>query len=388
MLSFEKFSGINNVLPQSRMDDSALVSALDVDIGLTGEISRRGGYSQTSLMCHKNLHQSPLYLLATVESDLTAIYPNGDRLVVSESLGMDRVWYCDLPDGRTTFSNGLIHGITDGLTSKPWSVPVPESTGALSPSVGSLHAGQYAYYLTYVRADGLEGAAAFAAPVQVDSGGVYITGLPVMDGYTINVYLSGHNGEGAYFAGTTATGEFLFGGKNETLVLPCRTLGYSPAPIGTVTAFWRGRVLVAQGSTLWASLPHAPHLFDLRRDFKQMVGAITLIQPVDDGVYVGTDKDLYFLAGTQWDQLVLSAKNLGPVALGSGVTASGSDIKLGQGMGSDTAMLCIADGYVVAGFSSGQAYAMTNNVYRTTATEFCATFREVDGITQYMAVPQ
>lgn len=370
------------------MTGSELVAALDVDLGLTGEISRRAGFASTSPLCHKNLHQAAGYMLATVESDLTAIHPNGDRHIVAESLGMERVWYCDLPDGRTAFSNGLIHGITDGLTGKPWAIPTPESVGALAQAAGSLHPGRYAYHLTYVRADGLEGPAASAVPVQVDSGGVYIAGMPVLDGHTINVYLSGHDGAGAYLAGSTANGEFLFGGKNDTLVLPCRTVGLSPAPVGTLAAFWRGRVLVAQGSTLWATMPHAPHLLDMRRDFKQMGARITLIQPVDDGVYVGTDAGLSFLGGEQWDQLTYQATGLGAVVLGSGATVPGNRIKLGDGVGSGTAMMCIAGGHIVAGFNGGQAYAMTEGAYKTDVAEVAATFREVGDIPQYVAIPQ
>ena len=116
MLTFESFTGINNVLPGHRRSSGELASALNVDIGLTGEIARRGGYSEASALCHKNLHQSTGYMLATVGGALTAIWPNGDRHVVHPALGFSRVRYCNLPDGRTLFSNGLIHGMTDGLT--------------------------------------------------------------------------------------------------------------------------------------------------------------------------------------------------------------------------------------------------------------------------------
>ena len=44
-------------------------------------------------------------MLATVNGDLTAIHPDGARSVVAQSLGVERVWYCGLPGGRTTFSS-------------------------------------------------------------------------------------------------------------------------------------------------------------------------------------------------------------------------------------------------------------------------------------------
>lgn len=389
MLTFKEFTGINNVQPEERLGDSELLRANNADIGLSGELRRRLGFTEVSDLCHKNLHQAQGFMLATVNGDLTAIHPGGARHVVAPSLGVERVWYADLPGGRTTFSNGLINGITDGLTGQDWSVPVPAGVGMLSVMAGALHPGKYAYYLTHVRqSDGLEGPPVMAPPTQISAGGVFLMGLPVLDGHRTNVYLSGHDGEGAYLAGSTATDAFMFGGRNEMLALPCRTLGLSPAPVGTVSAFWRGRVLVAQGSTLWASMPHAPHLFDMRRDFKQFPSRITLVQPVDGGIYVGTDDDLIFLGGETFDQLTYTEKQLGPVVLGSGVSVPGSQVKLGDGAATGEAMVCIAGGHLVAGLGAGQAYALTAGRYKTAATEVSATFRVIDGIPQYIAVPQ
>lgn len=388
MLTFEKFAGINNVLPEHRLSGSDLLQAEDVDIGLTGEISRRIGFSETSDQCHKNLWQADGFMLATCGSELTAIHPGGARHVIHPALGSGRVWYCNLPDGRTTFSNGFIHGVTDGIAGVERSVPAPASFGSPDVAFGSLLPGMYRYHLTHVRlSDQMEGPAISSAPIDVPNGGLRLDGLPERDGYALNVYLSGKDGEGAYLAGVHMNGSFEFGANNATLVLPCRTLGAMPFPVGTYTAFWRGRVLTAVGNVLWASRPSALHLADWR-DFKQLTGNITAVQPVDDGIYVGTDKELYFLAGTTWDALALVQTKRGPVVHGSGVSAPGDRLKLGDGTGSGSAMVCIAGGEVVAGFNGGQTYSMTGDRYKTTATEVCATFREVNGIPQYLAVPQ
>ena len=188
-------------------------------------------------------------------------------------------------------------------------------------------------------------------------------------------------------AGETTADSFEWGGKNSDLVLPCRTLGARPFPVGTYTGFWRGRVLAAQDNVLWASRANAPHLADWR-DFKQFPSRITAVQPVDDGIYVGSEKDLVFLSGTTWDQLAFVPTQRGPVVPGSGVTAPGDRVKLGDGSGAGTAMLCIAGGEIIAGFGGGQTSSLTGNRYKSTATEVCATFREVNGIPQYLAIPQ
>lgn len=387
MLTFKSFTGINNVLPPHRLGSGDLLAATNVDVGLTGEVVRRAGLTKASDLCHKNLHQAAGFMLATCGPELTAIHPGGARHVIHPVLGSDRVWYCNLPDGRTTYTNGLIQGVTDGFVGLERSVAAPDSLGVVDPIPGLLIPGEYRYYITHRRGDGVESPAAGSVPIGVSSGGVRLSGLPVRLGFETLVYLSSADGEGAYLAGATSGADFEYAGSNVALVLPCRTVGALPFPVGTITAFWRGRVLVAQGNVLWASRASAPHLADWR-NFKQFSGEITAIQPVKDGVYVGTSKDLVWLGGDSWDDLTYTATQLGAVTPGSGVTAPGSRIKAGKEPGDGTAMLCIANGEVVAGFSGGQTVRLTGNRFHTDVTEVCATFREVGGIPQYVAVPQ
>lgn len=383
MLTFDKFTGINNVLPTERLKPTELVTAMNVNFGLDGEASRREGYSVVDPTCHKNLHQGEGFMLATCNGDLKAV--GGATLY--PSLGVTRVWYCNLPDGRTTFSNGLINGITDGTTTTGWGIPVPTSIGTVTPISGDLYPGDYQYQLTYVRlSDGLEGGPAYSNPIALPDGGFYVSGLPTRAGYKINVYLTSHDSDNGYLAGSTTGTTFSYIGANDHLTLPCRTEFIEPAPAGTVTAFWRGRVLVADGQTLWASKPHLWEYFDKRRDFKQFPAQITMIQPVDDGVYIGTTEMLYFLSGTEFDKLQQVQVLRGTVVLGSGVVVPGKKIKVGDGVGSGSAMICIADKQLVAGFSGGQVARLTEGRYQTDVTEVWATFREVAGVPQYVAV--
>jgi hypothetical protein len=388
MLTFKGFTGINNVLPTERLKTSELRTAMNVDINIDNQIVRRQGFTVEDPTCHKNLHQADGYMLATCNGDLKRVSGS----VLYSSLGVDRVWYCNLPDGRTTFSNGLINGITDGVTATPWGVPMPTDLGAVTPIAGELFPGDYRYQLTYVRiSDGLEGAPLVSLPITLPDGGIFLSGLPVEDGYRINVYISDHNGGEGFLAGSTDTGLFSYTGTNDALVNPCRTAHTSPAPVGTVTAFWRGRVLVAASDTLWASRTHQHELFDLSRDFKRFPKPITLIQPVDNGLYVGTEGMLYFLAGTEFDKLQQLQVLRGHVVLGSGVSVPGEMIKVDGadgGIGSGPAMICIVDGAIVAGFNSGQVSRLTEGRYSTDTAEVWATFRVIDGVPQYVAAEQ
>lgn len=391
MLTFEKFKGINNVQPSHRLDNSELTIATDADIGLSGELNRRAGYAQLLATCHKNLWQADGFLLATVDGgDLIAMNAaGGARVTLLPSIGASRVWYCNLPDGRTTFSNGLINGITNGAAATAWGVPLPAGVGALTPVAGDLFPGDYTYQLCHVRlSDGLEGGTIASIPIAVPDGGILLTGLPVLAGHKLNVYLTGANGDSGCLAGSTLNGAFSYLGKNDALILPCRTDNLEPAPAGTVTAFWRGRALVAVGPVLYASRTNGWEIFDFRRDFKQFTAPITLIQPVEGGIFVGTEKELAFLTGTEFDKLVFSQAVSGPVVLGSGVEVAGEFVQRGSDKGTGRAMICIAAGGLVAGFSDGGISRMTQDRYTTAVTEVAATFRLNNGVPQYIAVPQ
>lgn len=395
MLTFKSFAGINNTVPSQRLvhdpesKTAELASAVNVDVGLTGEVRRRAGFSELLATCHKNLHQANGFILATVDGgDLIAMDEAGsNRITLYPSLGVSRVWYCNLPDGRTTFSNGLICGITNGATATTWGVPRPAGVGAVTDVAGDLFAGEYRYGLTHVRlADGLEGAPVYSAPFQLTGGGIVLTGLPELAGHKLNVYLIGQNSDHAYLAGSTTNAAFSFIGKNESLTIPCRTDNLDVAPAGTVAAFAGGRMLVASGSTLFASRPHMVESFDYLRDFKQFTSPITLIQPVDDGIYVGTETELVFMSGVEFDKMTYRQVLAGPVVLGSGVQTPGDMIRGGQ---PGTAMLCIADGVICAGFNGGNLVRMTEGRYQTETTEVAATFRMLPGrIPQYLAIPQ
>lgn len=397
MITFLRFTGINNQQLSSQLEvdpktgATPLAAATNVDLDLAQQWRRRMGYAQADTGAFRNLWQAAGFLLASKDGDLinvdtgAVLYAN-----LSDTL---RTWYTNLPDGRTTFSNGTICGITDGTVNgtTKWGAPVPASAGTITPTAGgSLKPGRYRAAATHVRvADGLESGPAYAAAFDLVAGNgtVVWTGLPAAPaGHRTNVYLSSHNDDTLYLAATTTGTTTSFAAANDTLQLECKTDFCIAAPAGICTAFWRGRTLMAVGSVLLASRPQQWELFDYRVDFKQFSGDITLVQPVDGGIWVGTEYELAFLQGTQFDQLVaMHAAVSGAVVLGSGVAVDGRYIK---GGGAGPAMICIANGYLVAGMGDGSARALTDNVYRTDAEEVIATFRMQGEIPQYIAIEQ
>jgi hypothetical protein len=317
MLTFKSFTGINNVQPEHRLKASDLLAAKDVDIGLDGEVSRRGGYQRLSEVCHKNLWQGAGFQLATTEGTgfdccgrsyhgAMAQYRPRARLVLQSAGRAHAVFDRAAARHHGRADSPDAHGAGAG------------SLGALDFAFGELEPGQYRYGLSHVRlSDRAEGPVRVSEPVAVLQGGLRLDGLPQLPGHALNVYLSGRDGEGMFFAGTAVERSFEFGGRNSALVLPARTLGAQVLPDGTLMAFWRGRVLVAQGKVLWASRPAVPHLSDWR-DFKPMTADITALVPVDTGIYVGTTQDLIFLGGETFDSPDLYGDQAGTGGVGIG----------------------------------------------------------------------
>lgn len=393
MQTLQKFTGINNAQQPEELGTSELTVATNVDIDLAGRAQRRAGLTSASATQHGNLWETPAFTLATrgAAGDLVNVTTN---TVLAAALGhTPRLWFCDLPGGRVGYSNGTAMGIVsaDGASVTPWGVPIPASLGAAADAIGNLFPGDYQYSLTYVRlADNMESGPAYSpGAVTIASGGLSLSALPVLAGHKINVYLTSHFGGERFFAGSTSNALFSFTGHNKDLVRRCLTEFLQPPPAGAILlGFWRGRMLAAVGNVLYASRSHSWHLFNLRLDFRQFGANITLVQPVDAGIWVGTEKELSFLSGQAFDQLVREVKVKGGVVRGSGCKVPGERITTGNGKAEGDCMVCIADGWLFAGTGEGNLVPMSVDRYRTSATEVVSTFRMAGQIPQYIAAVQ
>lgn len=107
-----------------------------------------------------------------------------------------------------------------------------------------------------------------------------------------------------------------------------------------------------------------------------------------DGIWVGTTKGLYFLAGDQFDTLQLRRMLQGRVVRGSAARVDGTMVKGRQKLNmSGEAVLLIVDGYIAVAGASGSAQPLTDEYYATTAAEVWANATTLDGYLKYTAVP-
>lgn len=376
-MKVREFKGINNVADETRLAPGELTAATNIDIGSRANILSRRGRTSLRAGLAGSVFESSFGVFALVDSDLLLLGTDGTPLrTVYPSLGYTRVWYAVLPDGRVAFSNGLIQGLASLTTTSDWGVPTPVDAGTGID-------GNTLYQITYVRtSDGLEGPPAYGTLIDTTE---MIIGLPMRDGYTINVYFAPY-GSDMFLAGSTATDAYLHGGT--ALSTQFIGSGLAQPPVGIMPTVWASRVLIADGAVMWATRPFQPELCDLTQDFVQMPAPITMMYGNSDGVFVGTTEGMYFLAGTALSDLKAQSIAAGAVALGSGVEVDLSylnekvrprDILQGA--------LCLLDGAVHLAHGNGQINGLTSNVYRASATEVYATTRMRDGVMQYIAAP-
>ncbi len=380
MIQLKKFTGINNISASSQLSNSELSRAENVDIHPDGSITRRGGITRSSTVGVSSLATLGGLSVGVSQGDLVRVTPT-NAVVLQSGVGSARMWYTLLPDGTVMYSNGLHGGVTDGTDAWSLGVSIPPDVGVASSGTPAF-SGAYRYAITYVRdRDGAESPPAYAAPIY-PVGGIYLTGLPTRAGHSINIYLSTRDGEALFLAGNTVTGTFTFGGTDSDLMVPCRSDHLYPTPVGTLNAFWRGRVLSVQGNVLWASEPHRWGLCDMARNFKQFSHPITAVLPVNGGIYIGTESQLLFLRGDQFDKLVQEVRSDRGVLLGSGVTTDAGDISKEKSTG--RVALMIVGGLAVAGTDDGEVIHLTKDRYLYPPGEVCAATVSVAGENRYV----
>ena len=87
-----------------------------------------------------------------------------------------------------------------------------------------------------------------------------------------------------------------------TYVGPTTKRVLSDPPVGKFIEHYKGRIYIAQGDVLWYSEPYHYEAFNLHANFLQFEEPIRMVRAVRDGIFVSTERTIYFLAGERADQ--------------------------------------------------------------------------------------
>lgn len=305
------FLGLNNVLDPEDVQLGELQTAINYDVTNNRKLKPRQGtqlvhsctphslFSDGTTMCFR---EGAALKMRGDDGTITILRNDFTSSAPVSYLGLNGLIY---------YTDGSLTGVVQDGVNRSWGLVNPQAP-TLTPTVGLLPSGRYQVALTYMRNDGQESGSLVAATVDVTEGGIEVSNIPISSDPTVErvlIYMSTADGEVLYRAMVVANGTMsaIYRGDGNNLSSPLVTAHLSAPPPGQLIAHHNGRVYIAQGSILWYTEPFMYELVSLAHNFLPLPGRITMLAPVKDGIWVGTDRETVYIpgkdpeVGMEWD---------------------------------------------------------------------------------------
>lgn len=294
--------GIQNVFDPARTPAGALLEADNVLIDSAGVVSPRAGYDVVTTGAHSLFpHQGRVYgVFRGVTADHIAEFqPSGAKSLFTPLPGGKVNW--GLLNDEPVFINREILGrITpEGVrligVEEPGGIPV---AGAVIPGVKVA--------VSYVDEWGEEGPLSAAIDARAT---IYLPTPIEATVKKIRVYQTKPDGDVLHEVTEVPVGTSVYTPDTQPTYGRAAENQYkSRMPCGDYVRYWRGRLLVARGRTLYFSEPLRYGMYDTSGGRVTFESQINFIEAVEGGVYVGLKNNgVRFLAGetpSKWEQKV------------------------------------------------------------------------------------
>lgn len=389
VFTFTGFTGLRNTASQESFDLGDLVTALNVDVTDTRRLRRRRGFSAAKQAgAYHSLWSDGTTCLVVAASTLYLVA--ADYTLTSIRTGLTAGQYMNYVSvgDRVFYSNGVQSGVVQGSKSRAWGIVPPLQPTAVAIA-GDLPAGRYQFAMTYLRESGQESGTPLAGVIDLAAkGGIGFT-LPVSTApgvWTKRLYVSPVNGDALYaiatFLASDTTGTYTV---EHAGTIPLATQFLQPPPAGDELGYIGGRIYVAKGGIVQYSEPFAPELFDLRKNYI-FSSRVTLVAPVKDGIYFGTDTAIYWVAGT--DPGKSDALKLADYGVHRGTLAYGPTSTVVEGAKGMAAFFASKQGICFAPDGGGMVNLTMDRFNYPPMDRGAGVFREIGGSPQYVAVLQ
>ncbi len=216
-------------------------------------------------------------------------------------------------------------------------------------------------------------------------------------------------GDTVYFSSRSASGKIVdgavqpwgqTGGEGEWLspvIRPTETLGaiagkiIAAPPLATEIEYYKGRIYLANERWLWATELYLYDLVDRNRNYLQFEHDITMVRAVEAGLFVGTEKQLFFLEGTMADGLRRARTVDSGVIRGSSVmvptAAVDPQARQSDSVPEGNSPVFLTEAGICVGLEDGRVINLTRNrVVFPSAVRAAALYREDQGANSYVAV--
>jgi len=307
----KEFNGLRNDVPEESFDAGDLSSAVNIEIDNAKRIRRRSGYGNPLITGANEWLWTDKDRVFCVRSGTTLVELKSG-LTTFTTLRSDltpglRMVYTNPAPGFIYYSNGAQRGAIVRGTHRTWGLDKPIGTGTATALGGSLPAGTYRHLVTFVRLTGEESGAPVSSTFEVLAGqGIKLVDIPIsLDPGVVakKVYFSTPNGELLYWVGTIppAQTDFLYLAQ-----LPsestCQTEHLGPPPAAFELTSYSGWIFAATDHAVRVSEPYQWDLWDPRKGFNTGTRPL-LLAAVNDGVYLGTESYISYMAGKSPDKM-------------------------------------------------------------------------------------
>lgn len=365
---FPKIIGVNQLLDETAMvveDDMFVRESVNTDIDAEGNVSLRKGASlQVSGSGYHSLFSSSRGWLMMCHREQLGVYDPATT-TFTPLVSMDdnyRVSYAEANGNLYVSSPSFSCMFTIGSSDpKPVGVPLPSVEPEFSAlSSGDMEEGTYGIAYTLLNPDGEESGLSEIQTLDIPAGGgVQGTLFTSYVGYSYRVYMTTANGDtlrqATEFEADTATIQILVPEEGRL----AETQGLEPLHKGHIIRAFNSRMLVADSNTLYFSEAFRPHL--ARPDgFVSMTGLITMVEPVEGGVYVGDSRGVRFYKGedpTAWTVMEITPT---PVIFGTSITVPGSFFQGEITSANEVAVWLSTEGYVL-GLPEGEIIRLNSD---------------------------
>ncbi len=389
--------GMNNVASEFDLGGKYLRDALNVDISNTGKPRRRRGIGKLQDGRFHSLFDFPAwpYIFCIKDDALTAlqIEDTQDGAAIAQTLNMaavDRLLPMSFTEhiGRIYYSNGVERGWIDPfLNLHPWGIEPPPADFTLAASTGGgFAAGDYQVCLSYIMLDGEESAPSNTLTISLAHDAcLMLSGIKAAPAgaRAIRVYRSQQNGDVLYWSKDLAPM------ASSTVLNQDGVLGKmqewrdaSPVNPGTNIRSHAGRIYWIEGDRVGYTLPLAPGLTDLTNCYFWLGMEVTLLEPVEGGLFIGTAAGVWYVAGREPKQADMSQVWSHGAVKGTAKVVPGSAF----GNASPTVVFWDTHGVFCRASAGGTVSGITEGKLSVPAYDRGATlYREVDGIKQVIS---
>lgn len=390
-IRYTAFKGLNNTGSPENTAPDYLKKVLNIDIDKTGNINKRKGYTKVDTANYSSLWSSDsgLGCYGIRDGNLVRINSDYSHTTIKSGLGNISLSFEEIngdiyimsPTFKSIIRNGVLYD---------WGIEKNILAPTLSRVVGNLPEGTYQVSFTYVDSFGFEGGTVAASVITVPANSGISLSVPTpINSSNMNycrIYCSNTNGNGLYYYGVADFNTTKIISDTTPLVNPLKTFNLDSAPYGTSIHYYKSRMYVIDGRYLWYSNPFQYNYFQLDSNYLEFDEDIIGVMVVNNGLWVCTKTNLYYLAGSDPVSMILDWKDKVSMIPGTATILSGSytqTIPLAPGfkwlISTNLGIYLLAD-------QGSFMNVSTPNVELESADSGTSLFLQANGMNQYLSI--